>query len=396
MQADKPKQYLHLAGKTILEHTLSVFAEVPFFKGMLLGVAQNDSWLSPLDLQAVFPRLAIYTGGRERAETVLNGLHQLAGSAHDDDWIWVHDAARPCVSHADISRLHDELQERSTGALLALPVTDTLKQAEQAGDKWRVMQTIDRRIVWRALTPQVFRYAELKAALSVALEQGLSITDECSAIELAGGSATLVEGSPDNIKVTMRSDLPLVELFLAGLKSSTELSAAHRSQPMLLPRIGSGFDVHAFTEGNFIILGGVKIPYERALLAHSDGDVLLHALMDAMLGALALGDIGKHFPDTDPKWKGADSRKLLRHIQGLIDSKGYIVGNLDATIIAQAPKMAPFIEQIQTNIAEDLAIDRDCVGIKATTTEKLGFTGRKEGIACQVTVLLIPRSDSHD
>lgn len=165
---------------------------------------------------------------------------------------------------------------------------------------------------------------------------------------------------------------------------------------MLLPRIGSGFDVHAFTEGNFIILGGVKIPYERALLAHSDGDVLLHALMDAMLGALALGDIGKHFPDTDPKWKGADSRKLLRHIQGLIDSKGYIVGNLDATIIAQAPKMAPFIEQIQTNIAEDLAIDRDCVGIKATTTEKLGFTGRKEGIACQVTVLLIPRSDTHD
>ena len=154
-------------------------------------------------------------------------------------------------------------------------------------------------------------------------------------------------------------------------------------------RIGTGFDVHAFGEGDEIILGGVSIPYSQGLVAHSDGDVLLHAVMDALLGGLALGDIGKQFPDTDEEWKGADSRKLLRAVMALIQGKGFRVGNLDTTIMAQAPKMAPHIEMMCRNIAEDLGVAMNDVSVKATTTERLGFTGRKEGIACQASVLLV-------
>ena len=153
-------------------------------------------------------------------------------------------------------------------------------------------------------------------------------------------------------------------------------------------RIGQGYDVHAFGEGDHIILGGVTIPYQRGLMAHSDGDVLIHALCDALLGAAALGDIGRHFPDTDPRYSGADSRELLRHVMSLLSSKGYSLGNADMTIVAQAPKMSPYIEQMTTNIAADLGCDLSQVNIKATTTEKLGFEGRGEGIACQAIVLL--------
>lgn len=155
-------------------------------------------------------------------------------------------------------------------------------------------------------------------------------------------------------------------------------------------RIGHGYDVHRFTEGDFITLGGVRIPHRFGLLAHSDGDVVLHALSDALLGAAALGDIGRHFPDTDPAFKGADSRALLRHVLGLVQAKGWRVGNVDATIIAQAPKMAPHIETMRGNIAEDLQVELDAVNVKATTTEKLGFTGREEGIAVHAVALLLP------
>ena len=161
---------------------------------------------------------------------------------------------------------------------------------------------------------------------------------------------------------------------------------------MMMPRIGCGFDVHAFCEGTEIILGGVSIPHDKAFVAHSDGDVLIHAIMDAMLGALALGDIGKHFPDTDEQWKGANSRDLLLAVADLIAQKGYVVSNLDSVIIAQAPKMAPHIAQMQKNIAQDLRVQDAQVSVKATTSERLGFTGREEGIACQASVLLAPVS----
>jgi 2-C-methyl-D-erythritol 2,4-cyclodiphosphate synthase len=174
-------------------------------------------------------------------------------------------------------------------------------------------------------------------------------------------------------------------------KSNQEVFKLQKTN-MQYPRIGTGFDVHAFGEGNFVVLGGVSIPYKQGLIAHSDGDVLLHAIMDALLGALALGDIGKHFPDTDKKWQGANSRDLLKAVNALIKQQGYQVGNIDSTIIAQAPKMAPYILEMQANIAKDLELDISDIGVKATTTEKLGFTGRKEGIACQASAILVPLS----
>lgn len=161
----------------------------------------------------------------------------------------------------------------------------------------------------------------------------------------------------------------------------------------MIPRVGTGFDVHAFCEGDHLILGGVKIPYTSAFAAHSDGDVLIHAIIDALLGALALGDIGQHFPDTDARWKGADSRDLLRAVVGLIKEKGYTVGNIDSVIMAQAPKMSPHIQSMQSCLAADLNVDESAVSVKATTTEKLGFTGRKEGVACQAVVMLVPNSE---
>ena len=405
MQMDRPKEYLQVGNKTILERTLSCFTGFTFFQKILLGIAADDREAKSLQLEQHFPILSYFEGGKERAETVLNGLSALAGVAKNDDWVWVHDAARPCLSEAEIKSLMQNLETESCGLVLAIPVSDTLKRARPEKDAndhsfVRIDTTVDRSHLWRAMTPQVFRYADLKRALTACLEQGIKVTDEASAIEFCGGQPRLVVVSDENIKVTLADDLAKVAAYFkrntTSAASETALSALvsstnyMRQQMRQYPKIGTGYDVHAFDEGEFITLGGVKIPYQQGLRAHSDGDVLLHALMDAMLGALALGDIGKHFPDTEMKWKGADSRKLLRHVNQLLREHGYIAGNIDSTIIAQAPKMAPHIVQMQKNIAEDLSVDVACVSVKATTTESLGFTGRKEGIACQASVLLLP------
>jgi 2-C-methyl-D-erythritol 2,4-cyclodiphosphate synthase len=301
----------------------------------------------------------------------------IADRAKSDDWVWVHDAARPCLSHADIDKLIEALESKHDGALLAVPVHDTVKRADSDSS---VQTTVDRKSLWRAMTPQVFRFAKLKQALEQSQVDQICVTDESSAIEHIGGKPFLVQGSDRNIKVTHPNDLGVAARTMQeNVKENVAVSV----------RIGTGFDVHAFGEGDSIVLGGVKIPYSQGLVAHSDGDVLLHAVMDALLGALALGDIGKHFPDTDAQWKGADSRKLLRAVIALIAEKGYRVGNLDSTIMAQAPKMAPHIESMCLRIADDLEVAVSDVSVKATTTEHLGFTGRKEGIACQASVILV-------
>jgi 2-C-methyl-D-erythritol 2,4-cyclodiphosphate synthase/2-C-methyl-D-erythritol 4-phosphate cytidylyltransferase len=403
MRMQCPKQYLRVAGKTILEHTLSRFEAEPVFRKILVGISPADSRAAALDLSGRFTRVHCYEGGTERAETVLRGLQALQGLADADDWIWVHDAARPCLSTQEIKRLLNGLEDEICGLVLAVPVADTLKRAlpqNSAGRDALIQTTVERDYLWRAMTPQIFRYAELKHALSECLAQGVKVTDESSAIEYLGRTPGIIQGSEHNIKVTLADDLLSVEACLkqqAGTDNSasaarpvSDAASTMRANIMQYPRIGTGFDVHAFGEGDSIILGGVTIPYTRGLLAHSDGDVLLHALMDAMLGALALGDIGKHFPDTDPAWKGADSRSLLRHVNKLIHSEGFQVGNIDSTIIAQAPRMAPSIAKMQANIAQDLELELNAVSIKATTTERLGFTGRQEGIACQASVMLIP------
>lgn len=377
MQASCPKQYLSLLGKSILEHTLSIFLDHPRFSGVFVGLSDGDPYWPELDLSR-HQKVHSFIGGEERVDTVYEGLLTLSEHADDQDWVWVHDAARPCLAPDEIEGLFLQLNELSNGALLAVKIHDTVKYAGQDN---RCEKTVDRDALWRAMTPQVFRLGQLRQALKQCIDQGVFVTDDASAMEHVGAYPVLVSGSSHNIKITRPEDLSQAEQFMRNQKVTNQ---------MRWPRVGTGYDVHAFEEGTFVTLGGEKIPHNRGLKAHSDGDVLLHALTDALLGALALGDIGKHFPDTDPQWKGANSRELLKAVLVLVKNQGYGVGNVDVTVIAQEPKMAPFIEAIQDNIANDLGVDKSCVGVKATTTEKLGFTGRKEGIAAQATALLVP------
>lgn len=372
MQTECPKQYLSIGNQTILEHSVHALLAHPRVKRVVIAISPGDSRFAQLPL-ANHPQITVVDGGDERADSVLTGLK----AAGDAQWVLVHDAARPCLHQDDLARLLALSETSRTGGILAAPVRDTMKRAEPG--KNAIAHTVDRNGLWHALTPQFFPRELLHDCLTRALNEGATITDEASALEYCGFHPQLVEGRADNIKVTRPEDLALAEFYLTRNHPSGEY----------IMRIGHGFDVHAFGGEGPIIIGGVRIPYEKGLLAHSDGDVALHALTDALLGAAALGDIGKLFPDTDPAFKGADSRELLREAWRRIQAKGYTLGNVDVTIIAQAPKMLPHIPQMRVFIAEDLGCHMDDVNVKATTTEKLGFTGRGEGIACEAVALLI-------
>ncbi len=360
----------------MIQHTIDALLRIEKISCIYVVLSPDDVYWDKLFVNGMPARLqVIRQGGATRAATVRNGLEAIADQATDDDWILVHDAARPCIDSHRVEAVMDELRDDPVGGLRALPIADTVKR----GENGRVVATIPRENLWLAQTPQIFRYGLLRHALSrVGQDES---TDEAQAIEALGLSPRLVAGNVSNFKVTFPEDVAIAEAILGHRNSMKERKM----------RIGQGFDVHAFAEGRKLIIGGVEIPYARGLLGHSDADVLLHAICDALLGAAALGDIGKHFPDTDPRYKGADSRVLLRHVAALLNERGYDVQNVDATIIAQAPKMAPHIPFMVANIAADLSTAVDQINVKATTTEQLGFTGRGEGIAAQAVCLLLPR-----
>jgi 2-C-methyl-D-erythritol 4-phosphate cytidylyltransferase/2-C-methyl-D-erythritol 2,4-cyclodiphosphate synthase len=282
----------------------------------------------------------------------------------------------------DLSRLiaQEVVGDPECGGILALPVADTLKSA---GGARRILATPSREGLWQAQTPQMFRAGLLGRALQQAASQGVTVTDEASAVEALGLQPLLVPGSSDNFKVTLPGDLALAEAVLQRRQLQSSVLAA---SPAL--RVGQGFDVHVLCEGRPLIIGGVNIPYARGLLGHSDADVLLHALIDALLGAAALGDIGRHFPDTDARWQGADSRVLLRQVLTLLRQSGFAIVNIDATIIAEQPKMAPHIPAMLSNVAADLGLTRAQVNIKAKTFERIGALGRGEGIAVEAIAML--------
>ncbi|HEX8782401.1 MAG TPA: 2-C-methyl-D-erythritol 2,4-cyclodiphosphate synthase, partial [Steroidobacteraceae bacterium] len=266
---------------------------------------------------------------------------------------------------------------------LATAAADTLKRAPAAAASEagaRVCETVDRTLLWRALTPQMFRYDRLCGALDAAHAAQRFPTDEAQALEWQGEQPLLIPGAASNLKITTAEDLVIAAAIL---------QSRHTSQTQGAPmRIGSGFDVHAFGPGDFLMLGGVRIPHSRGVVAHSDGDVVLHALCDALLGAGGLGDIGQHFSDTDPRWRGADSRRFAAAVLAMLRERGLEVVNADVTVLAQSPKIAPHREAMRQEIARLLGIGEACVNIKATTTEGLGFLGRAEGIAAQAVVLL--------
>jgi 2-C-methyl-D-erythritol 4-phosphate cytidylyltransferase/2-C-methyl-D-erythritol 2,4-cyclodiphosphate synthase len=302
---------------------------------------------------------------------VRNGLEALAGL--NPELILVHDAARPFAGSDLIDRAI-EAAERWNAAVPGTPVTDTIKVI---GDRSEVLSTPDRETLRAIQTPQAFRFPPLLDAHRKAAASNLhSFTDDGSLAEWAGLPVHVFEGEPGNIKLTHPADFQEAERRLKG------------GQMTCVTRLGTGFDVHAFGEGDHIWLGGIKVPHDRGVIAHSDGDVILHALTDAILGALADGDIGTHFPPSDPQWRGASSDRFLAQAVELVRKRSGIVDHLDTTLLCEKPRLGPYREAMRQRVAEIAGLRLDQVSLKATTTEKLGFTGRGEGIAAQAAATI--------
>lgn len=376
MNAGLPKQYLPLAGSTVIEQALRPFLDHPRVAGIVVVLAAEDTqW--PRLRSAALPHVLTAVGGAHRADSVLSGLNALAARADGRDWVLVHDAARPCLTRADLDRLIATLETDEVGGLLALPLADTIKRSDV---NVQSAETVDRAGLWAAQTPQMFRFGPLRSAVARAVAARAPCTDEAAAIEAVGQLPRLVQGSVRNLKITRQEDLDLAEAILRGSKSGGGAVSSVKA--------GLGFDVHAFGAGDHVMLGGVRIAHSRGVLAHSDGDVILHALCDALLGAAGLGDIGQHFPDTDPRWRGAASRLFLDHVMGLLKARGLRVANADVTLLAEEPRLGAHRQAIVNALAEGLKVPAASVNVKATTLERLGFIGRGEGIGAQAVVLL--------
>ena len=353
-----PKQFTVVSGKPVIRHAAE--ALLPHVSALLpVGDAELiNAALEGLDVLPAVP------GGQTRQASVSAGLRALAATA--PDIVLVHDAARPFVPVNTIPALLAALRTHD-GAIPAVPVADTLKRVQSG----RITATVPRDGLFRAQTPQAFRYHLLRALHATG--DG-NATDDASLLELAGHAVAIVPGSDDNIKLTFPEDLVRLERALA---------------PGLLPRTGMGFDVHAAEAGRALVLCGLTIPHEWGLAGHSDADVGIHALCDAIYGALAEGDIGRHFPPSDAEWKDRDSAHFLRHAAERIAARGGVLANADVTLICERPKITPHAPAMVARVAELLGVDKGRISIKATTTERLGFTGRGEGIAAQATATVL-------
>jgi 2-C-methyl-D-erythritol 4-phosphate cytidylyltransferase/2-C-methyl-D-erythritol 2,4-cyclodiphosphate synthase len=365
------KQFVMLKGKPVLWHTINVFIQMPQVRQLLVTVSPGNAERVAALLKSIVTDIPwqIVCGGAERQYSVQNALELVDSTV---DLVIVHDGARPFVEK-DCVLESMRLAGQYGAAVVAAPVKDTIKSADQAGI---VRQTLDRSSLWQVQTPQTFRRELLQQAYVKAAAAGVLATDDAALVEWAGGEVRLVRGSYNNFKVTTPEDVLLAEAVAAG-------GSTGRMQ-----RVGFGYDVHQFVTGRPLMLGGVEVPHNRGLEGHSDADVLLHAIADALLGAAGMGDIGRHFPDTDPRYKGISSLVLLREVRDKISEAGFVTHNLDAVVAAQEPKLAPYIERMNTTIAEALGVGVAQVNIKATTTEHLGFVGRKEGIAAQAVVMI--------
>lgn len=354
-----PKQYLPLAGRPVLRHSIETFQAHPGISDVrvVISAEHRSLYENAVSGLRIMPPVM---GGASRQDSVRNGLESLAEAKPDR--VLIHDAARPFVSAAIIERALAAL-DGAAGAIVAVPVTDTLKRS--CDDV--VAETVERSGLWRAQTPQGFRFGEILAAHRQA--SGAALTDDAAVAEAAGLPVRLVMGADDNFKITTSDDLRRAERMLAS--GTPEY------------RTGMGYDVHRFVAGNGITLCGVRVPHDQALEGHSDADAGLHALTDALLGTIGAGDIGKHFPPSDVRWRGADSAQFLSHAVGLLAAKGARVVHVDVTLICERPKIAPHRDVMVARIASIIGIAESRVSVKATTTEGLGFTGRREGIAAQ-------------
>ena len=350
-----PKQFLKVRGRTILEMSVEAFEQNKYVDEIFVAANADYCELTEKLCRGFSKLKKIVAGGAERQDSVRAALDCLRG---ENGIVLVHDAARPFVSEAVINAVIEGTADFGA-AIPTVPAKDTIRQIDGTGSR-----TLQRETLARVQTPQGFRISLLKHAFEKAQAEGFLGTDDASLVERMGINISMVQGEDANHKITTREDL------------ETEM------------RIGTGYDVHRLVEGRPLVLCGEQIPYEKGLLGHSDADVALHALMDAMLGAAGLGDIGKHFPDTDERYRGISSMKLLQKTAELLREAGYFLGNADITIIAQRPKIAGYIPKMRANIAEIMNCDENKINIKGTTTEKLGFVGREEGIASEAVCIL--------
>ncbi len=361
-----PKQYYKLAGETILRRSVLAFLNHPHIDEVrvVINPAHRDMYDEAVgDLGLPEP----IAGGATRQESVLLGLEALAVSKTKPYKVMIHDGARPLVDAATITAVRKAL-DTAKGAIAAKPVVDTLKRGQGA----EIIATVDRSSLWQAYTPQGFDFDTILSAHRAV--KGEQMTDDASVAEKVGISVTLVPSNPDNMKITNPEDLDRAARVLGHSYGDI--------------RTGMGFDVHRLIPGERITLCGVTFPHAFSCEGHSDADVGLHALVDALLGAIAAGDIGKHFPPSDAKWKGADSALFVKHALGLITERGGIISNVDVTFMCETPKIGPHRDAMAARVAELLEIRLDRVSVKATTTEKLGFTGRGEGIAAHAIATL--------
>ena len=359
-----------LGGETVVQRSIRAFAECPLVDEIVLVAGKNREFLEQQAAVCQKP-VQVVPGGATRAESAKNGVLAASGEI-----VAVHDAARPFVSEAVIEAALNAAALCGAAAP-AVPVKDTVKTAKRGDGKTvpegcSVTETPDRSTLYAVQTPQCFDRAQYLAALQeLDAEKARLVTDDCSLFELTGRSVQLTQGDYANLKITTREDLPR-----PVQKEETRM------------RIGHGYDVHRLVEGRKLILGGVEIPFEKGLLGHSDADVLAHAVMDAVLGAAALGDIGQHFPDNDPEYAGADSLKLACRVAQILKEHGWRIENIDATLLCQRPKLAPHIPAMRANLAVAFGLPVEAVSVKATTEEHLGFTGEGLGIAAHAVALI--------
>jgi 2-C-methyl-D-erythritol 4-phosphate cytidylyltransferase/2-C-methyl-D-erythritol 2,4-cyclodiphosphate synthase len=363
--AGMPKQFLTLLGQPVIRHAARALIEAGAILQPVGDAGAIDEALHGL------PRLPTVSGGATRQDSVRCGL--LALRPHAPEFVLVHDAARPVIPARTVPDLLAALAH-APGAIPAAPVADTLKRVRDG----IIVETVPREGLFRAQTPQAFRFDALLAAHQAAAHQSemTGATDDASLLEALGQKVAIVAGSEANIKLTYPDDLARLEAVMS-------------MHTPLFPHIGTGFDVHALASDRPMVLCGVTVPHDKGLAGHSDADVGIHALCDAIYGALAEGDIGRHFPPGEATWKDADSARFLTHAAGRIAARGGRLVNADVTLICERPKISPHAQAMRERLAGLLRVDAGCISVKATTTERLGFTGRGEGIAAQAAVVVL-------
>ena len=370
--AEMPKQLIELGGRSMLQRCVETFVGHPRVTDVVVVLPADLAAEPPEWLAAPAPRVRVVRGGERRQDSVANGFDALPESC---DLVLVHDAARPFVSDAVITRAIDAAAEHGA-AIAAVPVSDTVKRVVREPGSPRIVETIPRETVYLAQTPQAFRREVLCDAVRIG-RAGADATDEAALAERAGHVVRVVEGDPDNWKVTTARDL---DAAMARTRRGGQARAASR--------VGVGYDLHRLVERRPLVLGGVTVPADRGALGHSDADVVCHAATDAILGAACLGDIGRHFPDTSPEWKDASSLDLLGRAAMMVRQQGLGIRNLDVTVLLERPKIAMFLERIREGVADALAIPVTCVSVKGKTNEGVDAIGRGEAIAAHAVALL--------